>query len=168
MNDFSDLETELKQLRPSRPSDELALWVEQALTASTPSAGILPRRKTSRFNWFSLGLGVATAAAAFLFLARPAVDRPTAPQPTIAQSTATPAMLTPQPPRRTLVPDGVTRVVYGTRDEGLVFPGNREQPMRRLRARSQETLQWRDSSTGASLRVSYPTEEVELIPAVGQ
>ena len=73
-----------------------------------------------------------------------------------------------QSPLRTLVPEGVTRVVYGTRDEGLFFPVNGDQPVRRLRARSQETLQWRDQNTGASLRVSYPTEEVELIPAAGQ
>ena len=66
------------------------------------------------------------------------------------------------------MPDGVTRVVYGTRDEGLVFPNDGGRPVRRIRARSQETLQWRDRETGASLRVSYPTEEVELIPVSGQ
>ncbi len=166
MNDFSELEAELKQLRPARPSDELTTRLERAL-ADTPSGGILPRRKKGRVQWFSLGLGMATAAAAFLLLARPNVERVTPPSPTIAQ--ASPALRAlAAAPRRTLVPEGVTRVVYGTRDEGLVFPANGEQPMRRRRALSQETLQWRDQSTGASLRVSYPTEEVELTPARGQ
>ena len=163
MNDFSELEAELQQLRPVAPSVELATRVERAL-AQTPSAGVLPRRKTSRLNWFTLGLGVAAAAAAFLLLARPDLDRTPAAQPSIAA--ASPATVFQS--GRTLVPDGVTRIVYGTRNEGLVFPVNGEQPLRRLRARSRETLQWRDSNTGASLRVSYPTEEVELIPVSGQ
>lgn len=163
MNDFFELEAELKQLRPVAPSAELATRVDRAL-AQTPSAGVLPRRKRSRLSWFTLGLGMAAAAAAFLLLARPDLDRAPAPQPTIAA--ASPATVFQS--GRTLVPDGVTRVVYGTRNEGLVFPVNGDQPLRRLRARSRETLQWRDRNTGASLRVSYPTEEVELIPVSGQ
>ena len=163
MNDFSELEAELKQLRPLAPSAGLATRVERAL-AQTPSAGVLPRQKISRLNWFTLGLGVAAAAAAFFLLARPDPDRAPAPQPTIAAASPATVFQT----DRTLVPDGVTRVVYGTRNEGLVFPLNGDQPLRRLRARSRETLQWRDSNTGASLRVSYPTEEVELIPVSGQ
>lgn len=170
MNDFSELEAELKQLRPIAPSEELIARVERALAhapSTTPSAGVLPRRRTSRLNWLTLGLGIAAAAAAFLLLARPDLERPAQPQPTVAASSPAAGEIAPQP-RRTLVPDGVTRVVYGTRNEGLVFPSNGDQPLRRLRARSRETLQWRDTNTGASLRVSYPTEEVEFIPVAGQ
>lgn len=170
MNDFSELEAELKELRPAAPSHELSLRIERALAAAaaiTPSAGVLRRPRTSRLNWFTLGLGVAAAAAAFLLLARPEVERVSPSQPTIAAST--PALSNNAlPTERRLVPEGVTRVVYDTRNEGLVFPGNGAQPVRRLRAHSQETLQWRDRQTGASLRVSYPTEEVELIPISGQ
>ena len=165
MNDFSELEAELKQLRPAAPSAELVTRVESAL-ADTPSAGVLPRRQTARVNWFSLGLGVAAAAAALLLLARPKVEQVPQAQPTVASSSPAAASIV-RPPRA-MVPDGVTRVVYGTRDDGLIFPDNGGQPVRRLRARSRETLQWRDRNTGASLRVSYPTEEVELIPVSGQ
>lgn len=167
MNDFSELEAELKQLRAAAPSENLATRVEQALT-QTPSAGVLPTRPKARWNWLSLGLGAAAAAAAVLLLARPQVEQTAPRQPTIAASTPMAAQPVVSAPRQGYVPEGVTRVVYGKRDEGLVFPGNGEQPMRRLRARSRETLQWRDANTGASLRVSYPTEEVELIPAAGQ
>jgi hypothetical protein len=66
------------------------------------------------------------------------------------------------------VPDGLTRVVYNTRDEGLLFPTEAKQPVRRVRSRTRETLKWRDPGTGASLRVTYPTEEVDLIPVSGQ
>lgn len=170
MNDFSELEAELRELRPAAPSNDLALRVERSLAAPasvTPSAGVLPRPRLSGRNWFTLGLGVATAAAAFLLLARPEVERVAPRPPTIAASTPT-ATMRPMPVTPGLVPDGVTRVVYGTRDEGLIFPNDGGQPVRRLRARSRETLQWRDRETGASLRVSYPTEEVELIPVSGQ
>jgi len=40
--------------------------------------------------------------------------------------------------------------------------------MRRVRSRKRETVQWKNPQTGATLRVSYPQEEVTLIPAVGQ
>ena len=169
MHDFTELEAELKQLRPVAPSEVLSARVEKAMAeapAATPSAGILPRRRNFRLNWLAAGLGLA-AAAVFLFLARPNVER--APRQTPALALATPATIAPTTePARTLVPYGVTRVVYNKRDEGLLFPGNGQRPVRRLRAHSRETLQWRDSSTGASLRVSYPTEEVELIPVSGQ
>jgi hypothetical protein len=70
--------------------------------------------------------------------------------------------------RNKFMPADTTQVVYQTRDEGLLFPAGSEQPMRRLRSQMHETLQWRNPGTGASLRVSYPSEEVELVPISGQ
>ena len=66
------------------------------------------------------------------------------------------------------IPAGATQVVYNTRDEGLHFADGSRQPVRRLRYQTQETCQWRNPTTGASLRVSYPSEEVVLIPVSGQ
>ena len=167
MNDFSDLEAELKQLRPAAPSAELTRRIEQALaqTASTPTAGILPRRKV-RVNWWALGAGLA-AATAFLVLARVPVSETPKKQQTFAAVSPAPAQQRTQAAAG-LVPDGLTRVVYHTRDEGLLFPAQADEPVRRRRSRSRETLKWHDPQTGASLRVSYPTEEVELIPVSGQ
>jgi len=167
MNDFSELEAELKQLRPAATSPDLMTRVERALAehaALTPTAGVLPRRKV-KVSWFALGFGVA-AAATFLMLARVNVDRP-ASRPKVA-STTTALPRTIAPAERSFLPDGVTRVVYNRSDEGLVFPRNADRPARRVRSRSHETLQWKDPGSGASLRVSYPTEEVELIPVRGQ
>ncbi|MEP6955673.1 MAG: hypothetical protein ABI883_02520 [Chthoniobacterales bacterium] len=168
MNDFSELEAELQQLRPTPAAPELAQRIERALletTAARPTAGILPRRKT-RFAWFALGLGAA-AAAAFVLLARVNVE------PTAGSQMRQLAALTPAPrvlpaTNSGLVPDGFTRVLYNTRNEGLVFPTTATEPVRRVRSRTRETLQWRDPRTGASLHVSYPTEEVDLIPVSGQ
>ena len=168
MNEFSELEAELKQLRPAAHSTELASRIERALeqpAAATHTAGILPRPKV-RVNWLTLGFGVA-AAAAFLMLARVDVDK-TPPQPQRLAAVTQPPTTSEAPAASRMMPEGVTRVVYNTRDEGLVFPEEVERPVRRVRSRSRETLQWRDASTGASLRVSYPTEEVELIPVSGQ
>src|SRR3954469_10573829 len=125
MNEFSDLEAELKQLRPVAPSDDLTVRIERALAeapAATPAGGILPRRPTLRLNWLALGLGVA-AAAALMLLLRPNTEQTPRRQPAVAARTpgATPA--SPQPARG-LMPDGLTRVVYNTRDEGILFAPN--------------------------------------------
>jgi hypothetical protein len=59
-------------------------------------------------------------------------------------------------------------VVYHTRNEGLFFPAHSDAPVRKVRSMTHETLQWRNPATGASLRISYPTERLDLIPVSGQ
>jgi hypothetical protein len=171
MSDFTELESELKKLRPVRPSAELMSRVESALAdAGEKTAKIIrPQSRPSgsdfRINWLGLGLGLA-AAATFLIFAR--VDfRPTdKTKQTIASATASLQQ------RAAALPNyqatGLTQVVYSKRDEGLVFPPGGEGPSRRVRTARRETLQWRDRQTGAQLAVSYPTEEVTLIPVSGQ
>ena len=168
MSDFAELEAELKKLRPCQISTGLTTRVDQALAAapnSLPSAGVLPKRRTSRINWLGLGLGLA-AAATFLTLARVNVERtPGKQQQTV---TASPVPATPIPISDSFVPVGLTQVVYRTRDEGLHFPKGANEPVRRLRSQKRETLQWRNPGTGTSLRLSYPSEEVTFIPVSGQ
>jgi len=169
MSDFTELEAELKKLRPRGASPELAARIEHALTevsGRTATAGVLPKRRNFRVNWFGLGLGLA-AAAGFLLLARVNVERgPGRRQSVVAMTPAPFAPLTPA--NDSFVPAGLTQVVYNTRDEGLHFPEGADQPVRRLRSQKRETLQWRNPGTGTSLRVSYPSEEVTLIPVSGQ
>ena len=170
MNDFSELEAELKKLRPRPASPDLAGRIEiglaqEAAGRGTATAGVLPKQRRFRPNWFALGLGLA-AATAFLVLARVNVDRP-------AKSTGL-ALLTPAPiaPAAKLddafIPAAMTQVVYDRKDEGLHYAEGQDEPMRRVRSRKRETVQWNNPKTGASLRVSYPKEEVTLIPVVGQ
>src|SRR3954464_514289 len=163
MNDFSKLEAELKQLRPAAANPDLMARIEKSLGIATPTAGmLLPQRSKARVNWFALGFGLAAAAALFM-LARPNVDR--APRKPATVAAIRPSTLqNTVAPTRSLVPEGLTRVVYNRSDEGLVYPSASAAPVRRVRSRSRETLQWKDHGTGASLRVSYPTEEIELIP----
>ena len=163
MNDFSELEAELKQLRPAAPSADLLTRVERALgeVASVPSAGVLPRPQRPKVNWFVIGFGLA-AATAFFMLMRVNTDHASQSKTQRTAATHTPQATVPTAP--TFLPDGMTRVVYGTADDGLVYPANFNEPARRLRSHSRETLAFRDPKSGASLRVSYPTEEVELVP----
>ena len=170
MNDFSELEAELKKLRPRVASPDLASRIEISLAEEVAgrgvaTAGVLPKRRSFRPNWFALGFGLA-AAAIFLLLARVNVDHP-------SKSTGL-ALLTPAPiaPAAKLdnafIPAAMTQVVYDRKDEGLHYTEGQDEPMRRVRSRKRETVQWKNPQTGATLRVSYPKEEVTLIPVVGQ
>jgi len=176
MSDFSELEGELKKLRPARASAELTSRIERALADAGESTDnlIRPQSRPSvsefRVNWLGLGLGLA-AAATFLVLAR--VDlRPgdkTKAQPagnTLASATPTLEQ------RAAALPNyqaaGLTQVVYRRYDEGLVFPRGATQPARRVWTTKRETLRWRDRESGAQLSVSYPAEEVTLTPVSGQ
>lgn len=169
MNDFSELEAELKKLRPRAASPDLTARIERSLTevsGRTATAGVLPKRRNIRVNWLGLGLGLA-AAATLLLLARLDVDQPPGKRQTVVAMTPVP-FAKPVPVKDAFVPAGLTQVVYDTRDEGLHFPESGEQPVRRVRSRKRETLKWNNPQTGTSLRVSYPSEEVTLIPVDGQ
>jgi hypothetical protein len=186
MNDFPELENDLKALRPARPSPVLFERIEEAMAedsrASVSDAGGW-RDWYQRFTEtpYKVGIGLAAAAAAIvLLLARINTDQTRNDDKENAQVSPL-AQTRPALPAfsgrsgvdgsmssNKFVPSGATRVVYNTRDEGLQFGDGSKQPLRRLRYQTQQTWQWRNPSTGASLRVSYPSEEVVLIPVSGQ
>jgi hypothetical protein len=199
MNDFSELEQELRKLRPAQPSSMLFERVEEALENGRACATADAKRKRWRFtkwsrlgtsdmdgklvrarerertsqtpssNWWSLGFGLAAAAVLILF-AVVTMERRHEQQQTVAQSSTAlqtrPAPLGVERSRSLgrFVPAGGTNVVYNARDEGLHFADNSERPLRRVRYNTQQTWRWRNPETGASLRVSYPSEEIVLIP----
>ena len=184
MNDFSELENELKKLRPAQPSEDLAARIESALAEATSisTAGPTwrkfltcdPAKATWKvaplsFNWRSVGLGLA-ATAVLLLLARVGFQPSRKQSDHVASSSPPPTIGSIAKPviRAGLIPAGATQVVYDTRDEGLHFAAGYDEPMRRVRYQTRETLQWRNPNTGASLRVSYPSEEVVLTPVSGQ
>jgi hypothetical protein len=175
MNDFSELENELRKLRPAQASSVLFERVGDALEKSR--AGIKERRSLVRrwgaveaaHPWWSLGFGLAAAAVLILFAVVTMERRPEQRE-TVAQSSTAP-VTAPAPPgagRSTspsrFVPAGGTNLVYNARDEGLHFADGSERPLRRVRYNTQQTWRWRNPETGASLRVSYPSEEIVLIP----
>jgi hypothetical protein len=160
-----ELESELKKLRPVQPSPVLVSRIERALADGGTSGSKVIRPERFRVNWLGLGLGLA-AAATFLILAR--LDfRPTE-KTKQTNVTATPSLQQKAAALPNYQATGLTQVVYSKRDEGLVFPPGAQGPSRRVRTAKRETLQWRDRQSGAQLAVSYPTEEVTLIPVSGQ
>ena len=180
MNDLSEIENELGKLRPARPSPILFERIEEAMMDGR--AGASHARQPERLpykHWLSLGFGLA-AAAVLVFFAVVNVKRQHERGEKIAQNSPAPETRPVLPAPRgeseiarstfsnEFVPAGATRLVYNTRDEGLQFAGGSGQPLRRFRYQTHETWQWRNPTTGASLRVSYPSEEVVLIPVSGQ
>ena len=171
MNDFSEIENELKKLRPAPVEANLLTRIEKALLeeSSLPTSAVVAQKRSTGTNWISLGLGLGLAAAAgFFMLARVNDNQPAKNQPSVAAVKPTPneRPTTINPGR--MIPSGLTEVVYHTRDEGLHFPDGATQPVRRMRYHTRETLRWQNPQTGASLRVSYPSEEVVLLPVSGQ
>ncbi len=161
MNEFSKLEAELKKLRPAPVSDALWTRLERAFAQpeGIPTAGLLPRVAPRRNIWWSLGLGLTAAAA--LIVVGLFYFAPAEPQTSVAKNTATPGEAAPGGLR----PSALTQVVYRQHDEGLVFsPNQSERLLRRVRYETRETMQWRNPQTGASLRVSYPAEQIVLTP----
>ncbi len=172
MNDFRDIESELQKLRPAPLRPEFAARLEQAHqreSAVPTSAGVLPATRSRRMNWLSLGLGVSLAGAAgFLLLMR--VDEPAKPLPEPARlALATPGNAIQSSPVREaqFLPAGMTQVVYRTHNEGLRFPEGNARPVRMMRYETRETMRWQNPATGASLRVSYPSDETVFIPVTG-
>jgi len=183
MNDFDEIENELRKLRPAQPSPVLLERIEKALEDCRPSVSDAGSRKIAAWRRFirlgsatarlaetpSNWLGVALAAAAVLLLfVRINMDRRQNRPERVAQTTPAPATEAGSTFKSQFVPAGLTQVVYRRRDEGLQFPNGYTQPVRRVRYQTHETMQWRNPTTGASLRVSYPSEEVVLIPVSGQ
>jgi hypothetical protein len=185
MNDFFEIENELRKLRPAQPSPILFERIEEAMAencrASVSDAGPMAKWRW-RFTETPYRIGFALAAAAvLLLLARINTNQNREEQgERIAQNLRAPEARPVLPAHHDesgigrstfsneFVPAGATRLVYNTRDEGLQFPRGSGQPLRRLRYQTHETWQWRNPATGASLRVSYPSEEVVLIPVSGQ
>jgi len=175
MNEFSELESELKNLRPVTPSAELFRRIEQAMAQNeNDETGKIVRPARFQINWLSLGIALS-AAAILLVFARFELPQSTKPGPTVAGNT--PAHILPghaarehynEPAANRFVPAEDTQIVYDMRDEGLLFPSGGTQPVRRVRSKTHETWRWQNPATGASLRVSYPSEQIELIPIAGQ
>jgi hypothetical protein len=174
MTDFSELERELKELRPAQPSPILFERVEEAMMDSRATASVVRQAKglAYNWNWSSIGFGLAAAAILLVFAAvsmQRMRERQEVAQ-TSSQSEIQPSASRVEAPGASnrFVPAGATRLVYNTRDEGLLYPRGSERPLRRVRYQTQQTWQWRNPATGASLRVSYPSEEIVLIPVSGQ
>jgi hypothetical protein len=174
MNDFSELENELRKLRPALPSPVLFQRIGEALEDYRSGASPAGQPGRLLYNWWSLGFGLAAAAILVVFAVinfqstherREAIAASSAPQPEIR---TLPRGIEQSTLHGRFVSAGGAHVVYNARDEGLQFANGSARPVRRVRYQTEQTWRWRNPETGASLRVSYPSEEIVLIPVSGQ
>ena len=169
-DDYSDLEAELKRMRPCAPSSELLTRLAATLDQPAASSASPVGTHRSVFSWrtWRWVLG-STAVAAAVALAIVTTHRSVPVGPT-ADQTAHPAngMVTAPIPATPASPDlykpvSVENVLYDSRDEGLVTLDDGA-AARRVFQRYLDTYTWRNSRTNASLRWTIPRDEVRVIP----
>jgi hypothetical protein len=157
-----ELESELKALRPRRPSADLLQRLAQDLDAEAPASAPAYAAATSFRSWKWLGWQWAAAAAALAMLAVAGWHHlAPAPATGVAPASSTSAVLA---SRDTYRPVGATNVLYDIQDEGPVSAAD-SSTARRVRARYVDTYTWRNPATNASLKWSVPREEIRVIPA---
>jgi hypothetical protein len=185
-----ELESELKALRPRRPSVLLRAKLEHDLAAPTPVVAPAPTRAEGRYrtastfrSWKWAGWSLATAAGLALIVSFGLRQPPAGPDhadPLAAQGGALgPVAHTPPapsvdesrsdlanaavPPRDIYRPVKAANVLYALQDEGLVLLDG-DTPARRVRARYVDTYTWKNPATNASFRWSVPRDEVRVLP----
>lgn len=170
---FTDLEAELKALRPRRPAPALPERIARELaSAETPAAGPRYASATNLNSWKWLGWRTAGIAAALVLIAATTwLNRPRAQAPAVAPTTVAtteplqPAARRTLPGSKTYQAVAATNVLYDLKDEGAVMV-NGDTPARRVRYRYVDTYTWKNPRTNASLKWSVPRDEIRVLPAV--
>lgn len=173
----TELENELKALRPCRPSAGLRTRIERELADQTPAAAPVGRAYTTATtfrSWKWAGWQLAAAVAVALTVSLGIWRYPSghsAESPAVASGSPppSPAIVQSPPPAAPLAgqryrPVGATNVLYDMKDEGPVYLADHT-PARRMRYRYVDTYTWKAPASNASLKWSVPREEVRVIPA---
>lgn len=165
--DLSDLERHLRRLQPTPPSERLenrlANVLDLSQNVSPRTAGAWWQRlgfndRAAAF-WWGLLSPAAAAAAAMIFAENWRVDQKS-PAPLVASPyLAGKSAATHDDPRGSRA----VNVLYQTLDDGVVMDTNHE-PVRRVRYRSADQVRWHNAQSGAQWEVSYPREDVVLVP----
>jgi hypothetical protein len=160
-DDFTDLESELKQLRPRAMPAPLVGRVAKELAE--------PARRRGLFaEWRAWILPAATAAAlAVAVTSIPFLvsERETTPAATTVQSPAATANTTTDAntaPAR-FQPVRATNVLYDAVNEGIVYL-DEDTPAQRMRLSYLDTITWENPKGGASLQWTVPREEIYFVP----
>jgi hypothetical protein len=169
---FTDLEAELKALRPRRPAPTLRERIERELAAgAAPATGRRYASATNLDSWKWSGWRAAGLAAAVALIAALSwTNRRPAPAPVAAPQMTASAPVRPAGPRATPADSSyqavaATNVLYDLKDEGAVLV-NGNTPARRVRYRYVDTYTWKNPRTNASLKWSVPRDEIRVLPAV--
>jgi hypothetical protein len=172
MND-SEIEDQLRTLKPAAPSPDLAARIERQLAATAPSsqtAGVIPRpaRPSVLWQWLrDLGWAGAGAAAALAAVALfSTAQKPTTPAPATANTTtvadAAPAV-TAKTDDQAFEPTESSRELVAVNDSNELVE-TADGPVREVRYTYRERLAWAHPGTGARLEIELPREDVYLLP----
>jgi hypothetical protein len=148
--DLSQLEAELKGLRPAAPSSALLNRIGRELEGRKES-----REPSVWWRWCG-ALPVAAALAimtTFAMRRDPGQRAPAAPD-AVAGESREPAPFQPV---------SAENVLYAEQDEGPVTLADGT-PARREHRSFVDTITWKDTRTNASVRWSVPREEVRVVP----
>jgi hypothetical protein len=149
-NSLTELEAELKRLRPVTPSASLASRI----------ASRMEEPAERRFSWAWVALPLAAAIALGIYI-NGHVTTP-AGESSPADSRVATAAMTP-----TYKPVSAQNILYDQRDEGLVTLADGS-TARRIRNSYVDTITWKDSRSQASLKWSVPRTEERVVPVTFQ
>lgn len=160
-DELSQLEAELKRLRPAAPTRDFLARIERELATPIEPLATEPVRRAAPLWW--LWAGALPAAAALAVLATLAVrNRPSVVPPAVVATT--PSAPAPAPePTMAFKPVSAENVLYAAQDEGLVTLDDGT-AARRERLNYVDTIVWKNPRTNASVRWTVPREEIRVVP----
>src|SRR5882724_1565866 len=149
-HEFTELEAELRALRPSPLSEDFILRVERSLAA--PSSSRFSAKNRLSFEWVSWPIA-ASFVGAMAWLSHgaspAAVDTPSGTGEAAAFATYKPV--------------GAENILYDVREEGLTTMADGT-PARQVRDRYMDVITWKNAAATSSVRWTVPRDEVRLVP----
>ncbi|RKX36241.1 MAG: hypothetical protein DRP71_00835 [Verrucomicrobia bacterium] len=148
----SELEAELKRLKPAIASDRLCSGIARQLETRSPDV-------RSLFRWSAIALPAAAGIAVALFLGAPVDESP-------ALTKSIPAVAEPAADSEIFVPIRAVNRLYDARYLGLVVTpdGGRA---RKMVYRYFDTVTWQGERSQATFQMTVPRDEVHFINVTG-
>jgi hypothetical protein len=160
-DELQQLEAELKQFEPSRPSRELFSRIEHELTTNAAP------RPRARLHWQWVAWPAAAAIAFMLVQFSEWQNSATSVLVGNTSRTIPPTRVTPPLDDTPLKPVAAENLLISATDEGVVTLADGTEA-RRERLRYVDTITWKNARTNASLTWRVPREEVRVMPIVFQ
>jgi len=168
-DDFSNLEAELKRLRPRQPSAQLRERLGAELSQSSRASTQTPIAKIDfSWRWVFWPSMAAAAILAFTVVLRQSQPREGEQAKLVAEKPAQPisseSLASSSLPKARYKPVAAERVILAAQNEGLVTLSDGT-VANRVRQLSVDTYTWQDPKTKDSLRWSIPREDLRVVPA---
>lgn len=172
----TELESELRTLRPRNPSAGLLARIGRELADNAASSVPIAQKyatATTFHSWKWAGWQLAAAVAVTLTVSlgvwRYQQRAISAGSPAVAAGPTSPTIARSQPStapsnNQRYRPVGATNVLYDMKDDGPAYLAD-DTPARQVRYRYVDTYTWKAPASNASLKWSVPREEVRVLPA---